>query len=107
MPFESDPLILDKSTNPATIYLAEAKSSINGADAAKAPTGSATARLDKWIADYKAGKYENAGSDARNTFQELSDLKDIGASVKGIWIQVDTPPYNSSVQGVNAIINVW
>lgn len=104
-----DGVYIDRSTKPATIYLAEAKSSINGANAAKAPTGSATARLDKWIADYEAGKYANAGSEALGTLQELKVLRDAGVQspVKGIWVQVDAPQYNSSVQGINAIINVW
>jgi len=104
-----DGVYIDKSTNPATIFLAEAKSSINGADAAKAPTGSATARLDKWIADYEAGKYANAGSEALDTFQELKTLRqDLTAPVKGIWIQVEVPKLDSSgVQQLNAIVNVW
>lgn len=104
-----DGVYIDKSSNPATIYLAEAKSSISGADAAKAPTGSATARLDKWIADYEAGKYDNAGAESIDMLRELKGLRDAGVQspVKGIWVQVDVPPFNSSVQGLNAIINVW
>lgn len=105
-----DGVYIDRSTNPATIYLAEAKSSVHGADAAKAPTGSATARLDKWIADYEAGKYANAGSEGIDTLRELKLLRDadIPAPVKGIWVQVEVPKFNSSsVEGLNAIINVW
>ncbi len=83
---------------------------MHGADAAKAPTGSATARLDKWIADYEAGKYANAGSEGIDTLRELKLLRDadIPAPVKGIWVQVEVPKFNSSsVEGLNAIINVW
>ena len=82
-----DGVYIDRSTNQATIYLVEAKSSINGAGAAKAPPpeGSATARLDKWIADYEAGKYENAGPEALDRFNELKVLRDaeVRSPVKG------------------------
>lgn len=104
-----DGVYIDRSTNPAIIYLAEAKSSVHGADAAKAPTGSATDRLDKWIADYKAGRYDNADSESRNMLRELEMLRRVDtALVKGIWVQVEVPKFNSSsVEGLSAIINVW
>ncbi len=88
VPFESDPLI---------------------ADAAKAPTGSPIERLDKWIADYDAGKYANAGTEALNTLKELKMLRrNDNAPVKGIWVQVEVPKLDSpGVQQLNAIVNVW
>ncbi len=104
-----DGVYIDRSTNPATIYLAEAKSSVHGADAAKAPTGNATDRLDKWITDYKAGRYDSADSESRNMLRELEMLRRVDtAPVKGIWVQVEVPKFNSSsVEGLDAIINVW
>lgn len=104
-----DGVYIDRTTNPATIFLAEAKSSINGADSARIPTGSPAARLAKWIADYDNGKYNNADASSLALLEELKDLRiSSGAPVKGIWVQTEVPHYNSSnINELKVIVNAW
>lgn len=94
-----------------TIYLAEAKSSVNGADKAVPPTGSPTARLNQWMTDYQDGKYDNADPATLNKFRELQQIyESSGAtpSIKGVWVQVEVPKFNSSnFTGVETIVSAW
>lgn len=91
--------------------LAEAKSSVNGADKAAPPVGSPTARLNQWMNDYRAGKYDNADPATLNKFRELQQIyESSGAtpSIKGVWVQVEVPKFNSSnFTGVETIVSAW
>ncbi len=66
-----DGVFIDESTTPATIYIAEAKSSVNGESAARAPEGTPQERLDKWIKDFDGPRYANVDAATRAQIESL------------------------------------
>ena len=78
-------------------------------DAAKPPVGSPAARLEKWLADYQAGKYSNASDEAKDTFEALKATKaDPTTQVRGLWVQVGVPAVGSSTpNGMHVRISQW
>ena len=96
--------------SPFTIFVAEAKSSINGAGVAKLPVGTPQARLDKWINDFDRKRYEKVDTETRANIQQLQDLyrENPPITIKGIWIQVEAPALNTSkVTPYDVIIHLW
>lgn len=98
---------IDYDTTPKTIYIAEAKSSMHGEVAARAPVGSAEARLQQWMVDFEGPRYQNVDAATHKT---INDLKAVygNATVKGLWVQVGVPPVNTSyIVDLDVTINAW
>ena len=103
-----DGVFIDKSTAPATIYIAEAKSSINGASSARPPAGSVQARLDQWIKDFDGPKYANVDAATRANIELVKDAYRMNQVPKGIWVQVEVPKLNSAnIVPLDVIIHEW
>jgi len=102
-----DGVFIDESTRPATIYIAEAKSSINGESAARAPEGTPEARLKKWMSDFDGPNYENVDAATRAEIEKLKDAY-TPDNVKGLWVQVEVPRVNSSnLNPLGLILSAW
>lgn len=103
-----DGVFIDTSTQPATIYIAEAKSSVNGAEAAKPPVGTPEERLKKWIDDFDGPRYENVDAATRAQIESLKAAYRAESPVKGLWVQVDVPKVNSSnLNPLGVILSAW
>jgi hypothetical protein len=88
--------------------IAEAKSSVHGATAAKLPTGTPQQRLKKWMEDFDAGKYENVDSATRARIAELKAVYEVNRTPKGVWVQVEVPKLNSSnIAPLDVTIHAW
>jgi hypothetical protein len=88
--------------------IAEAKSSVNGATAAKLPTGTPQQRLQNWVNDFRAGKYSNADAATQARIMELVSVYEKNDLPKGIWVQAEVPKFNSSnVAPLDILIHAW
>ncbi|HMW72277.1 MAG TPA: hypothetical protein PKD17_10675, partial [Cellvibrionaceae bacterium] len=93
---------------PVEIYVAEAKSSVNGADAARAPAGAPDERLRGWLDKYNLGGFDTATPEGRAVFDQIQSLCGINLSscnIRGIWAQVEVPRTGASNVSVDASLN--
>ncbi|HMW73771.1 MAG TPA: hypothetical protein PKD17_18235, partial [Cellvibrionaceae bacterium] len=105
-----DGIAIDHTKTPVEIYVAEAKSSVNGANAAERPSGDPNARLSGWVDKYLTGKFDTASPEGRAMFDQIINtcgVDLIRCNVRGIWAQVEVPRPGATKVSLDATLKAW